>query len=513
VAERVGDELRPGAAIDWSGETVDAAAFPVGLSAGDAWLGVRPARALDAADRDFLQAVAHVVGGTCRRRAVQERARREALHDGLTGLPNRTLLHDRVTGALARLRRGGWHVALLCVDIDRLKLLNDTVGHQAGDDLLRAMGPRLHSVVRPGDTVARVSGDGFTILCEGIADEAHAARIAERILASFAEVPFTIDGVERFMSASIGVAVASSGRPADELIGNAEAAMHRAKERGGARLELHDADARARVAARARMEEDLRRALAADDQLWVAYQPIHRADGGIAGAEALVRWTHPELGFVAPSDFIPIAEETGLIGPLGERILREACRQVARWRATTPMQDLGLSVNVSARQVTTPGLVETVAAVLAETGLPAGCLWLELTERLLLEDSAGTIETLEALRALGVRLVLDDFGTGYSSLSYLRRYPIEVLKIDRAFIDDLGSDGEGDGALVAAIAAMARALGMKTVAEGVETAGQLGRLRALACEYLQGYHLGRPAAAADLEHELRGGALTHAART
>ncbi len=512
AAERARGELRPGGAVDWAGETVAESSFAVALNAGDAWLGVQPARPLDAADRDFLQALANVVGGACKRRAVQERARHEAMHDGLTGLPNRTLLHDRVAGALARLRRGGWHVALLCVDIDRLKLLNDTLGHRAGDDLLRAMGPRLHAVVRPGDTVARVSGDGFTVLCEGIADEAHAARIAERILASFAQVPFTVDGEERFMTASIGVAVASSGRPADELIGNAEAAMHRAKERGGARLELHDALARARVAARARMEEDLRRALAADDQLWVAYQPIHRAGGGIAGAEALVRWSHPELGLVAPSDFIPIAEETGLIGPLGERILRDACRQVARWRATTPMQDLGLSVNLSARQVTTPGLVETVAAVLAEAGLPADALWLELTERLLLEDSAGTIETLEALRALGVRLVLDDFGTGYSSLGYLRRYPIDVLKIDRTFIDDLGAGGEGDAAIVAAIAAMARALGMETVAEGVETHGQLARLCALECEYLQGYHLGRPVAAGELERELLGGALVHAAR-
>jgi diguanylate cyclase (GGDEF)-like protein len=417
-----------------------------------------------------------------------------------------------VAGALARLRRGGWHVALLCVDIDRLKLLNDTLGHRAGDDLLRAIGPRLHAVVRPGDTVARVSGDGFTVVCEGIADEAHAARIAERILASFDQVPFTVNGVERFMTASIGVAVASSGRPADELIGNAEAAMHRAKERGGGRLELHDAAARARVAARARTEEDLRRALAADDQLWVAYQPIHRAGSGIAGLEALVRWAHPELGFIPPSDFIPIAEETGLIGQLGERILREACGQVARWRATTPMEELRLSVNVSARQVTTPGLVETVAAVLSETGLPADALWLELTEGLLLEDSAGTIETLEALRALGVRLVLDDFGTGYSSLGYLRRYPIDILKIDRTFVDDLGADGQGDAAIVAAIAAMARALGMETVAEGVETPGQLARLCALACEYLQGYHLCRPVPAEQLERELRAGALAHASR-
>jgi EAL domain-containing protein (putative c-di-GMP-specific phosphodiesterase class I) len=253
------------------------------------------------------------------------------------------------------------------------------------------------------------------------------------------------------------------------------------------------------------MEEDLREALAGDeDELWVAYQPIHRADGGIAAVEALVRWNHPEQGFVAPSEFIPIAEEGGLIVPLGERILRDACRQVARWRASTALPDLGLSVNVSARQITSGHLVDTVARVLDDTGLPAHALWLELTEGLLLEDSDGTIETLQALRALGLRLVLDDFGTGYSSLGYLRRYPIDVLKIDRAFVDDLGEAGDGDAAIVAAIAAMARALGMQTVAEGVETAGQLARLTALACDHVQGYHLGRPAPAHALERELAG---------
>jgi EAL domain-containing protein (putative c-di-GMP-specific phosphodiesterase class I) len=250
------------------------------------------------------------------------------------------------------------------------------------------------------------------------------------------------------------------------------------------------------------MEDDLRRALSSGDELWVAYQPIHRADGGIAAVEALVRWNHPEHGFVPPSDFIPVAEECGLIEPLGERILRDACRQVARWRATTPLSDLRLSVNVSARQITTPGIAAVVSRVLAESGLPAEALWLELTEGLLLEESESTIETLWALRGLGPRLVLDDFGTGYSSLGYLRRYPIDVLKIDRAFVADLGEEGDGEAALVAAIAAMARALGIETVAEGVETAGQLARLVALGCDHLQGYHLGRPVAAHALEREL-----------
>jgi diguanylate cyclase (GGDEF)-like protein len=408
-----------------------------------------------------------------------------------------------VEGALTRLRRGAWRVALLCVDIDRLKRINETLGHRAGDQLLQAVGPRLMAAVRPSDTVARFSGDGFSVLCEAVADEAHAARIADRVLAAF-DAPFIVDGEPRYFTASVGVALAGAGHPADELIGNAEAAMYRAKERGRARVELHDAAQRARLAARAQMEDDLRRALGSDDELWVAYQPIHRAAGGIAAVEALVRWNHPEHGFVPPSDFIPVAEECGLIGPLGERILRDACRQVARWRAVTPLSDLQLSVNVSARQITTPGLAGVVSRVLEESGLPASALWLELTEGLLLEESQGTIETLWALRGLGLRLVLDDFGTGYSSLGYLRRYPIDVLKIDRAFVADLGEEGDGEAALVAAIAAMGQALGIETVAEGVETAGQLARLVALGCDHVQGYHLGRPLAAHALERDLAG---------
>ncbi len=486
VAERAEGELRVGAAVGWEAEVADEREFDACATAGRAWVGIR-----GDADPHFLQAVANVVGSACRRRVVEDRARHEALHDALTGLPNRTLLQDRVAGALTRLRRGSWRVALLCVDIDRLKRINETLGHRAGDELLQAVGPRLAAAARPGDTVARFSGDGFSLLCEPVADEAHAARIADRVLAAF-DAPFILDGEPRFFTASVGVALAGADHPPDELIGNAEAAMYRAKERGRARVELHDAAQRARLAARAQMEDDLRRALGSGDELWVAYQPIHRAEGELTAVEALVRWNHPEQGFVAPSDFIPVAEECGLIGPLGEWILRDACRQVAHWRATTPLSELRLSVNVSARQIAAPGFAGVVSRVLAETGLPAQSLWLEITEGLLLEDSEGTIETLWALRGLGLRLVLDDFGTGYSSLGYLRRYPIDVLKIDRAFVADLGEAGDGEAALVAAVAAMARALGIETVAEGVETAGQLARLVALGCDHVQGYHLGRP---------------------
>jgi diguanylate cyclase (GGDEF)-like protein len=418
--------------------------------------------------------------------AVSELLERERLHDPLTSLPNRVLLLDRTATALARLRRGSWRVALMHVGIDRLNVLNETLGLKAGDELLRQLGPRLESVLRPGDTVARSTGDGFGILCEGIADEAHAVRIAQRILDAFAD-PFELAGAKHHVSASVGIAVAGAGHEPDVLIANAETAMWRARERGRGHQELHDAGQRARVTARLRLERDLRDALQTDE-LWIAYQPIHKAEGGVAAVEALARWTHPVQGNVPPNDFIAIAEDSGLIVALGERILREACEQVTRWG------DLSLSVNVSARQVTAPGLVETVGRTLADTGLPPDRLWLELTEGLLLDDSAAVHATLRELSGIGVRLVLDDFGTGYSSLAYLRRFPLEMLKIDRSFIDD--------EPIVAAIVGMARALGMQTVPEGVETAEQLDRLIALDCDYVQGYHLGRPVAARELEAQL-----------
>jgi diguanylate cyclase (GGDEF)-like protein len=458
----------------------------------------RTPRTFSSQDVDFLHSLAHVVTGAVEQRDARDRIRHDALHDALTGLPNRTLLRDRTSGALARLKRGSWRVALLCVDIDRLKMLNESLGINVGDELLKAVGPRLQGVLRPGDTVARFAGDSFSVLCEGIADEAHAARIAGRVVDAFAE-PFSLGGEERFVTASVGVALATSGQDADDLIANAEAAMYRAKDRGRARHELHDAGQRARVAARLRMEHDLRRALESDE-LWIAYQPIHEIGGGLAAVEALARWTHPEDGFIAPCDFVPVAEDAGLIGALGERILRDACAQVSRWRETVP--DLRLSVNLSARQVTSPGLVELVAGVLEETGLAADGLWLELTEGMLIEDSRVTTETLHALRDLGVHLVLDDFGTGYSSLGYLRKFPIEMIKIDRSFIADLGEDGTGDAAIVAAIVGMGRALGMRTVPEGVETQAQLDRLISLECDFVQGYHLGKPMPAHALEARL-----------
>jgi EAL domain-containing protein (putative c-di-GMP-specific phosphodiesterase class I) len=291
------------------------------------------------------------------------------------------------------------------------------------------------------------------------------------------------------------VAVASSGRPADELIGNAEAAMHRAKERGGARLELHDAAARARVAARARMEDDLRRALASGDQLWVAYQPIHRAGGGIAGLEALVRWTHPELGLVAPSDFIPIAEETGLIVQLGEVVMREACAQMKRWQVMFPADPpLYVAVNLSSKQFSQTSLISKVAEIIEETGVNPSGVKLEITESLVMENIDTATDMLRQLRGLGIKLAIDDFGTGYSSLSYLHRFPIDTLKIDRSFVTRMSENNENTE-IVRTIVVLAQNLGMDVVAEGVETNEQLVILQKLGCENGQGYFFSKPVGA------------------
>jgi diguanylate cyclase (GGDEF)-like protein len=384
-------------------------------------------------------------------------------------------------------------------------VLNDSLGHHAGDELLRAIGPRLRAVLRPEDMIARFGGDEFAVLCEGVGDEAHALRVAERLVRAFAQ-PFEVRGEPRFCSTSVGVVVSDPDGPRgpDELLSDADAALYRAKERGRGRHEVFDTGLRDRTTARLRIEADLRRALRAEDQLWVAYQPYYALPGAtMAGVEALLRWDHPELGVIPPVKFIPVAEDSGLIVELGEHVLRTACRDVARWRSEGLAPWLSVSVNVSARQMELTGMPGVVGSVLRESGLEPEGLALEITEGLLLDDTPAMTETLLALRRLGVRLVLDDFGTGYSSLAYLRKHPIDALKIDRAFVADLGEDGEGDAAIVAAIVGMAKALGMRVVPEGVETAGQLRRLTALGCEFAQGFHLSRPLPAAQLETLLR----------
>jgi diguanylate cyclase (GGDEF)-like protein/PAS domain S-box-containing protein len=452
-------------------------------------------------DSDFLQAVAHILASATERDRYEEQMRHDGLHDALTGLPNRTLLLDRLRQALARARRDGSRVAVIFLDLDNLKVLNDSLGHQAGDQLLRAIGPRLRRELRGTDTVARFGGDEFAVVCSDVTDEHHGAAIAERLVRAF-EAPFVVDGEERFGSASVGVVITDPQAPREpeELLSDADAAMYRAKERGRGRAEVFDAGLRARITARLSVERDLRRALDGEGRLWVAYQPYYRLPGrSLAGVEALVRWDHAARGNLAPAEFIPVAEESGLVVPLGAHVLREACAQVARWRRETPYTDLRLTVNVSARQMASPDFVGTVQEVLADTGLEPDSLGLEITEGLLLEETPATALTIELLQTLGVRLLLDDFGTGYSSLRYLQRYALDGLKVDRAFVAGLGEAGDGDGAIVDAIVGMARALGMAVIPEGVETEAQLARLAALGCDHAQGFLLSRPLPADELE--------------
>jgi diguanylate cyclase (GGDEF)-like protein/PAS domain S-box-containing protein len=466
----------------------------------------RPRRFLPE-DVDFLNTVAHVLAGALQRVRVEEQIRHDALHDSLTGLPNRTLLLDRLEMALARAQRDGTRVAVLFLDIDRLKVLNDSIGHHAGDDLLRAVGPRLLPLLRDSDTVARFGGDEFAVVLQGVAGDSCAMQVAERIVRAF-ERPFLVAGSPRMSSASVGIVVTDPAIPrtAAELLSDADAAMYRCKERGRGGFELFDAGLRASITDRLQLEDDLRRALGGVPGLWIAYQPYFSLPGcELAGVEALVRWDHPTRGQIGPAEFVPIAEDSGLISELGARVLRAACAQVASLQGEPAGSALRLTVNVSARQFASRDLVDTVAAALEGSGLPAAHLGLEITEGLLLEESPATVAIIDSLRHLGVRLILDDFGTGYSSLRYLQRYPLNALKIDRSFVNGLGEDGRGDGAIVEAIVAMARALGMHVVPEGVETAGQLERLVAMGCDYAQGFHLSRPLTPADLEALVRDG--------
>ncbi len=459
----------------------------------------RAPRSYSAADVDFVQAIANVLADAIHRQSTEDDIRHRALHDSLTALPNRVLFLDRLGHALARLRRQpNTPVAVLFLDIDHFKLVNDSLGHQAGDDLLMAVATSLRQAVRPGDTVARFGGDEFGILLEEILSEREAIEVAQRIAAAFAR-PFVLGVTEHFVSASVGIALADDAdQPPEALIRDADAAMYRAKERGRARYELFDEDMRARAVARLRVENDLRRALERRE-LRLVYQPVVSLhDGAIVGAEALVRWEHPERGLVPPNDFIPVAEDCGLIEPIGRWVLGEACRQTAIWHAANPdSAPITISVNLSARQVAQPDLTSVVGRVLRTTGIDPSSLCLEITETVLLEESELLGDTLRALRATGVRLVLDDFGTGYSSLGYLNRLPLDALKVDRSFVDGLGVEPR-DSAIVKAVVGMAQALSLTVIAEGVEAPTQLAELRTLGCDLAQGYLFARPLPAEEL---------------
>jgi diguanylate cyclase (GGDEF)-like protein len=418
-----------------------------------------------------------------------------ATHDSLTGLPNRELFVDRLEHALDRHRRLAGTVAVLFLDFDRFKLVNDSLGHTAGDRLLMAAASRLRGLLRPGDTLARFGGDEFTILCEDIGDAAEAVAVAQRIVGGL-ETPLPLGTTEVVMRASVGIAIAGGHADAARLLRDADAAMYRAKERGRNRIEVFDEVMRARVVARLDTERSLRLALERDE-FELYYQPeISVRTGERCGVEALIRWHDPQRGMVPPDDFIPVAEDSGLIVPIGEWVLREACLQVNRWRGALDVPVVW--VNISAVQLGYSDFANRVATILGETGTPPECIGLEITESALMTDAESATRILEALKALGLQIAVDDFGTGYSSLAYLKRFPVDIVKIDRSFVAGLGTDPD-DTSIVAAVVKLTHALGRRVVAEGVETREQLAALVALECDRAQGYYLGRPAPAAELE--------------
>jgi diguanylate cyclase (GGDEF)-like protein/PAS domain S-box-containing protein len=421
---------------------------------------------------------------------------RLALQDPLTGLPNRALFLDRLDLSLRRRERAGQVVAVLFIDLDRFKTVNDTLGHFAGDQLLVAVAERLGRILRPGDTIARLGGDEFAVVCEGLYGATGAEEIAIRILKSL-PAPVEVEGQEVIVSASIGIAVSEPESTPATMLRDADAAMYEAKDAGRNRFCVFNPASRAKTLARIRRAEELRMALDRSE-LRLCYQlEVDLAEESTTGVEALVRWQHPTLGLLPPSEFIDVAEETGLVVPLGDWVLREACRELAERDPRDHPGGLRLSVNLSARQLGVPELIDTVRDVLDETGLDPSRLCLEITESVLMDDVQSSIDALLDLKALGVRLAIDDFGTGYSSLSYLRRFPVDVVKLDRSFVAGLGVDSAAT-AIVAAVVNLAHALGIVVVAEGVETEAQLVALRALRCDRAQGYYWNRPLPADEL---------------
>ncbi|HWA38801.1 MAG TPA: EAL domain-containing protein [Burkholderiales bacterium] len=452
--------------------------------------------------RDAFDTAVRMLGAmvdiTERKRA-EERLEQLAQYDTLTRLPNRALFRDRLEQAVARARREKWCTALAFIDLDRFKEINDTLGHAAGDAMLRAVAQRLRGCLREGDTVARLGGDEFTAILEDVHGATDVQVLAEKMMAAL-EQPVVHDGREFFATASIGFALyPDDGEDADALLAHADTAMYQAKGEGGNAFEHFVPDMAEAARGRVTLESGLRRALERGE-LELHYQPIFRlGDRSLSGAEALLRWRHPERGLVAPGEFIAVAEATGLIVPIGAWVLREACAQAKRWRAVRP--DLRIGVNCSARQFRRAGLVETVRGALARSGLAADGVVLEITESLLMENPEGSRKVLDDVKALGLRVALDDFGTGYSSLAYLRRFPIDGLKIDRSFIRDLTTDPE-DAKIVRAVIHLARDLRLAVTAEGIETPAQLDFVLAHGCDFGQGYLFGRPVPVAEFEKHL-----------
>jgi len=454
------------------------------------WIGITAVRDAD----DDLVSYVCFFSDMSERKASEKRIHRLAYYDSLTQLPNRTLFQDRLHSSLQlAARRGSW-VALMFLDLDRFKPINDSLGHAAGDHMLKDVAMRLASCVDEDDTVARMGGDEFTFLLHPSADRdealTRAIHVADRILASLTE-PFVLSGREFFVTASIGIALSpQDGDDISQLMKNADTAMYHAKERGKNNFQFYQAEMNARALERLELESDLRHALE-QQQFVLHYQPQFLSDGKtLTGVEALLRWQHPDRGLVPPGDFIPALEELGLVVEVGDWVLGEACRQMARWQA----QGLAVqkvSVNLSARQFASGRLGQRIAAILQASGIAPGCLELELTESILMQDVGEAMRILESLKRLGPSIAIDDFGTGYSSLNYLKQFPIDVLKIDRSFVDGLPA-GEQDAQIARAIIAMAHSLKLSVIAEGVETQAQLDFLREHGCDEVQGYYLARP---------------------
>ncbi len=466
----------------------------------EVWVSVSVSCVRDDAGR-LLYLIAQVEDVT-ERRALRERLAYAAIHDPLTALPNRELFMDRLEMTLRRATRGRHQVAVLFLDLDRFKLINDSLGHDVGDRILCAVADRLSSVMRASDTLARFGGDEFTVLCGEVNDERDALEVAQRLVLAMGE-PLALPSGETFVSLSVGIALSSDGSESGaELLRNADVAMYRAKERGPSRIEIYTTDNEAHVVSRLRTSNELHRALERDE-FELHYQPVvDLQTQTLVGMEALVRWQHPSRGLLLPYEFIPLAEDSGLIVALGAWILNEACRQTVAWTTARAGTDddasgLNISVNVSALQLAEPGFPGQVADAIEASGLHPDRLWLEITESALMRDEDDAVSILQSLRDLGLHVEIDDFGTGYSSLSYLQRFPVETLKIDRSFVDDLDQRSE-NAAIVRAILGLGDSLGLTIIAEGVERPVQATRLQALGCQFAQGYLFGRPLPARSL---------------
>jgi diguanylate cyclase (GGDEF)-like protein/PAS domain S-box-containing protein len=470
--------------------------YRVETSAGTRWMLSR-GQALRR-DDDAPYRMAGSLTDITERKLQQEQMLRDALYDGLTGLPNRTLFMDRVSFLESRRKRHPEYAyAVLFLDLDRFKHVNESLGHAAGDELLQEAARRLEACARSGDTVARFGGDDFVVLLDDVREPQDADRLAaivqERLGACFA-----VGGHEVYSSASIGIAIASGpDQSPEELVRDAETAMYRAKEAGQARTEVFDTVMHAKAIVALQTEAELRRAIDRGE-LEPYYQPVVSiATGRVVSAEALVRWNHPERGLLGPYEFVPVAEETGLVVPMGLVVMRAACARNLAWQKAGH-EPIRVSVNISARQFAEPDLLDAIKSVLRETGMSAQYLLLEVTESVVMENPDRAAVTLDALHDLGIGLAVDDFGTGYSSLSYLKRFPFNMLKIDRSFVMDIPRD-EDDMTIVEAVVGLAHSLKLDVTAEGVETVEQLAFLRELGCDHIQGFLVSRPVPAAEME--------------